>query len=69
MDNIVNLVIAPSMLGGFTGVQDCLNPQYKANAMQSLWATPEQNKKLEESLMEIYKIYLEDVASRNNGIY
>lgn len=69
MNNIINLGIVPSMLGGYTGVQDYLNPQFTANAKQSLWATLEQNSRFEQNLLLVYRAYLEEVANSNNGYY
>jgi hypothetical protein len=40
MGDTIKIVIAPSIMG-FTGVKDCLNPQYIVSAKQSMWATIE----------------------------
>lgn len=68
MDDQVDLVVGAYM-SGYIGVQDCFNTQYEIRAKQSFLATPEQNTKLIESLMAVYKDYLEEVARLNNGLY
>lgn len=68
MDNIINLIPAGSW-NGVVGFQDCLNQIYMIQAQTSWRSTPEQNRKLEESLYAVYLAYLQDIASANGGYY
>lgn len=68
MDNIINLIPAGG-IGGVAGFVDYSNQMYMINAKTSWRATMEQNRRLEESLYDVYMSYLQEIANCNNGFY
>lgn len=69
MDNIINLIPAGGLFGGVTGFMDYSNQMYMIQAKTSWRATPEQNRRLEESMYAVYLAYLQEIANYNNGMY
>jgi len=56
-------------LGGITGWEDEYSPLYSVMAKQSNWATPEQNQKLSQELLLVYRNYLLAIAADHDGMY